>query len=108
DALEIRLRAPEPSDQSPARRDFSRFLCHFPAKLRFVSGDELSAAVLDLGVDGTRLRVYDHQIEHDSIVWLAIHLVTRGRARTVVFTGRVAWSCLDPVGFGFVVTPGCK
>src|SRR5690606_35957935 len=85
DALEIRLRAPEPSDQSPARRDFSRFLCHFPAKLRFVSGDELSAAVLDLGVDGTRLRVYDHQIEHDSIVWLAIHLVTRGRARTVVF-----------------------
>jgi hypothetical protein len=62
--------------------------------------------VLDLGVDGARLRVYDHQIEHDAIVWLAIHLVSRGRARTVVFTGRVAWTCRDHLGLGFAGAPG--
>lgn len=106
EALELRLRAPDPEDQPPARRDFNRFLCHFPAKLRFASGNEMSAAVLDLGVDGTRLRVYGHQIEHDEIVWLAIHLVTRGRARTVVFTGRVAWTCRDHLGLGFAGAPG--
>jgi hypothetical protein len=117
EALERRLRVPaaeaRPAPQrgaaderTPTRRDFVRFQCHFPAKLRFVTGDEVSAAVLDLGVDGTRLRVYDHQIEHDAIVWLAIHLVSRGRAHTVVFTGRVAWTCRDHLGLGFAGAPG--
>jgi FHA domain len=120
DGFEERLRAPEPEARDPAdgrpgqataasqsiRRDFNRFGCHFPAKLRFSTGDEVSAAVLDLGVDGTRLRVYDHQIEHDAIVWLAIHLVSRGRAHTVVFTGRVAWTCRDHLGLGFAGAPG--
>lgn len=114
EALGRRLRAtpPEPGPDGimPARpllhREFERFLCNFPAKLRMVTGDELAAAVLDLGVDGTRLRVYDHQIHHDAIVWLAIHLVSRGRARTVVFTGRVAWTCRDHLGLGFAGAPG--
>jgi hypothetical protein len=115
EALELRLRAPDvahaeddPGDRprTPARRDFARFLCHFPAEVRFVTGDEVAAAVLDVGVDGARLRVYDHQIEHDSIVWLAIHLVSRGRAQTVVLTGRVAWTCRDHLGLGFAGAPG--
>lgn len=114
DRLDHRLRAapPEPSasaqpgERPRVHREFERFSCNFPAKLRFATGDELSAAVLDLGVDGTRLRVYDHQIEHDAIVWLAIHLVSRGRAHTVVFTGRVAWTCRDHLGLGFAGAPG--
>ena len=96
----------EPGERPRVHREFERFQCNFPAKLRFATGDELSAAVLDLGVDGTRLRVYGHQIEHDAIVWLAIHLVSRGRAHTVVFTGRVAWTCRDHLGLGFAGAPG--
>lgn len=114
DRLGHRLRAapPEPSPASAPgerprmHREHERFSCNFPAKLRFATGDELSAAVLDLGVDGTRLRVYDHQIEYDTIAWLAIHLVSRGRAHTVVFTGRVAWTCRDHLGLGFAGAPG--
>jgi hypothetical protein len=115
EALGRRLRAapaePIPAGAEPpgppqVHREFERFQCNFPAKLRFASGDELAAAVLDLGVDGTRLRVYGHQIEHDAIVWLAIHLVSRGRAHTVVFTGRVAWTCRDHLGLGFAGAPG--
>lgn len=105
-ALEKRLRDPDPVVRPPARRNFSRFQCRFPAKLRLGSGDEHSAGVLDLGVDGARLRIYGHRIEHDQIVWLAIHLVTRGRARTVVLTGRVAWTCRDHLGIGFAGAPG--
>lgn len=93
-------------ERQRVHREFERFQCNFPAKLRFATGDELSAAVLDLGVDGTRVRVYDHQIEHDAITWLAIHLVSRGRAHTVVFTGRVAWTCRDHLGLGFAGAPG--
>jgi hypothetical protein len=108
--LRGRLHAGEPESAAtgtaPRRRQFERFQCNFPAKLRFAVGEELSAAVLDIGVDGSRLRVYDHQIEHDAIVWLAIHLVSRGRARTVVFTGRVAWTCRNHVGLGFAGAPG--
>lgn len=115
EALGHRLRAapaePAPAGATPSgtpyvHREFERFQCNFPAKLRFATGDELAAAVLDLGVDGTRLRVYGHQIEHDSIAWLAIHLVSRGRAHTVVFTGRVAWTCRDHLGLGFAGAPG--
>lgn len=112
ETLGLRLRTPDPgplSPEAPARpmhREFERFACNFPAKLRFATNDELAAAVLDLGVDGTRLRVYGHQIEHDAIVWLAIHLVSRGRAHTVVFTGRVAWTCRDHLGLGFAGAPG--
>jgi hypothetical protein len=97
--------APEPAKDgpTPTRREFERFLFQpgFPTDLRFATGDEQSATVLDLGVDGTRLRVPGHQIEHDTIVWLAIHLVSRGRAHTVVLTGRVAWTCRDHLGLGF-------
>jgi len=115
EVLGRRLRTPSPESQpaatsdGPARpmhREFERFSCNFPAKLRFATNDELAAVVLDLGVDGTRLRVYGHQIEHDAIVWLAIHLVSRGRAHTVVFTGRVAWTCRDHLGLGFAGAPG--
>jgi hypothetical protein len=114
EALGRRLRAPSEARPAagagepprPTHREFERFTCNFPANLRFVTNDELAAAVLDLGVDGTRLRVYGHTIEHDSIVWLAIHLVSRGRARTVVFTGRVAWTCRDHLGLGFAGAPG--
>lgn len=107
----LRAEVTEPSAAAPGERqrvhrEFERFVCNFPAKLRFATGEELSAAVLDLGVDGTRLRVYGHQIEHDAIVWLAIHLVSRGRAHTVVFTGRVAWTCRDHLGLGFAGAPG--
>lgn len=93
-------------EHAPTRRQFTRFGANFPAKLRFATGEELAVAVLDLGVDGSRLRVYGHQIEHDAIVWLAIHLVSRGRAHTVVFTGRVAWTCRDHLGLGFAGAPG--
>lgn len=114
EALAGRLRTPPrptpppaaPGERMQVWREFERFQCNVPAKLRFATGDELSAAVLDLGVDGARLRVYDHTIEHDAIVWLAIHLVSRGRAHTVVFTGRVAWTCRDHLGLGFAGAPG--
>ena len=114
EALGRRLRAApaealpsaDPSRPAQVHREFERFLCSFPAKLRFATGDDMPAAVLDLGVDGTRLRVYGHTIEHDTIAWLAIHLVSRGRAKTVVFTGRVAWTCRDHLGLGFAGAPG--
>lgn len=104
DRLEERLRSPD-GEGSPGRRTFHRFGCNFPAKLRFADGSELTSGVLDMGVDGAKLRVYDHQIEHDAIVWLAIHLVSRGRALTVVFTSRVIWTTSDHVGLGFAGAP---
>lgn len=102
--LDERLRIPE--DDDPARRVFCRFESNFPVKLRFSDGTEISAAVLNMGVDGAKLRAYDHQIEHDAIVWLAIHLVSRGRALTVAFTSRVVWTCRDHIGLGFAGAPG--
>lgn len=102
--LDERLRITEGGDGS--RRVFCRFDCNFPARLRFSDGDELPAAVLNMGVDGAKLRAYDHQIEHDAIVWLAIHLVSRGRALTVAFTCRVVWTCRDHIGLAFAGAPG--
>ncbi len=104
ESLEQRLRCAE-TQETPGRRTFHRFGCNFPAKLRFADGSELTSAVLDMGVDGAKLRVYDHQIEHDAIVWLAIHLVSRGRALTVVFTSRVIWTTSGHVGLGFAGAP---
>jgi hypothetical protein len=114
EVLGVRLRTPPgeavpptaPGERAQVRRELERFRCSFPARLRLSTSDELAATVLDLGVDGTRLRVLDHQIEHDAIVWLAIHLVSRGRPHTVVFTGRVAWTCRDHLGLGFAGAPG--
>ena len=102
--LHGRLRAP-PS-RFPTKRGFERFTCHFPAKLRFAGEEEMSIAVLDLGADGAKIRAYDHDLPHGKIVWLAIHLVSRGRAQTVVFTGRVTWTCRDHVGLSLGGMPG--
>ncbi|MEM7158884.1 MAG: FHA domain-containing protein [Myxococcota bacterium] len=102
--LHGRLRAP-PS-RFPSKRIFERFSCHFPAKLRFAGEEEMSIAVLDLGADGAKIRAYDHNLPHGKIVWLAIHLVSRGRAQTVVFTGRVTWTCRDHVGLSLGGMPG--
>lgn len=103
---QLRGRLARPDERHPARRCFERFSCHFPAKLRFASGHELSIAVLDLGVDGARVRAYDHELSHGEIVWLAIHLVTRGRPQTVVFTGRVEWTREHHIGLSFSGAPG--
>ncbi len=103
DGLERGLRLPH--DDSQGRRYFIRFECDIPAKLRFSDRGEMAATVLDMGVDGAKLRVVDHQVDHDAIVWLAIHLVYRGRASTVAFTSRVVWTCKDHVGLGFAGAP---
>lgn len=94
-----------PAEAAGSRRIFLRFQCELPAALRFEDGSERSATVLDMGVDGAKLRVVGHEIEHDSIVWLAIHLVSYGRPETMVFTSRVVWTCRDHVGLGFAGTP---
>ncbi len=90
-----------PMADVPTRRKFERFACHFPAKLRFADGSEISAAVVNLGVDGAKLRAYDHRIGDVARVWLAVHLVTRGRAQTVVFNATVAWTADDELGIAF-------
>ncbi|MCA9654567.1 MAG: FHA domain-containing protein [Myxococcales bacterium] len=102
----LRQRLVTPDTGFPTRRSFERFSCHFPAKLRFASGHEIPIAVLDLGVDGAKVRVYQHALGHGEIVWLAMHLVTRGRPQTVVFTGRVEWTCADHIGLSFSGAPG--
>ena len=96
----------EPEDDEGGDRAFHRFETSFPARLRFSDGSEVAAVVLDMGVDGAKLRAQGHQIGHDAIVWLAIHLVSRGRALTVVFTSRVMWTCRDHLGLGFAGAPG--
>lgn len=102
----LRDRLSTPTSGPPSRRRLGRFACHFPAKLRFASGHELSVAVLDLGVDGAKLRAYGHEVGHGEIIWLALYLVSRGRPHTVVFTGRVEWTRSDELGLSFSGAPG--
>ncbi len=102
--LESRLKLPsESSDQAP--RTFGRFTCHCPARLRLVEGEELAAAVLDIGIDGAKLVAYGHSFTLQTTVWLTIDVVSEGSSRTVVFTGRVAWIKEDRVGLVFAGIP---
>ncbi|MCH9689012.1 MAG: FHA domain-containing protein [Deltaproteobacteria bacterium] len=108
--LEGRLCLPVPRrDGAPAiRRTFKRFSCYFPAGLRQARGANLNGVVLDFGVDGAQLLAYRHGIAEDTIVWLAIDVVTKTQTQTVVFPSRVAWTSRNHLGLSFSSQPGWR
>ncbi|MCH9682803.1 MAG: FHA domain-containing protein [Deltaproteobacteria bacterium] len=101
--LEPPLRSIQDGDV-PSRRRFERFASRFPARLRFADGTELPVRVSNIGVDGACVDATDHRIDERARVWLAIDLVSRGRAHTVVFTSTVIWTNDNRLGLAF---PSC-
>lgn len=103
EALEAHLR--QPSGHGDERRAFGRWECWFPATLRPSAGPERACSVHDLGVDGARLVVEGHELEHDEFVWLAISVEGSGPPRDEVLTGRIAWIDGDRLGLAFAGAP---
>lgn len=102
--LQRKLQQP-PAPPPASQRAFCRFGCWFPAAIRFASGSEISCWVRDFGVDGAQIKVGNHEIVRDSIVWLAMTLEFDGRARSEVLTGRVAWVDGEFLGLAFTGAP---
>jgi pSer/pThr/pTyr-binding forkhead associated (FHA) protein len=95
-----------PDDPSPyaGLRRFVRFLCRFPARVRWLEGQvEGSAPVVvqDLGVGGARLAWREHPLEEGVVAWLVIDVTAGSRARTLVFPTRVAWVTATELGLQF-------
>ncbi len=89
----------------PARRTYQRFSCYFPAGLRRARGVAIAGVVLDFGVDGAQVLSYRHEVVEDTIIWLAVDVVSKRRAQTLVFPSRVAWTSRDHLGLNFSSQP---
>lgn len=103
-----RLRQPAgTTDGTPGseRRAFWRFSCSLPATLRNAAGAELPCRIRDLGVDGAQVRVPEHRVEFDEIVWLGLLLEAGSRVREQVLAARVAWADGDDLGLAFAGAP---
>ena len=54
-----------------------------------VEGEDIAVNIVELGASGAVVRVPRLGLSADSVIWLAVELVSKGRPRTVVFTAYV-------------------
>lgn len=102
--LQQRLRQP-PAPPPVSQRAFCRFSCWFPASIRTSDGSEQPCWVRDFGVDGAQLKLDDHQLKRQRVVWLALHLLYDGVGRSEILTARVVWTDEEFVGLAFTGPP---
>lgn len=99
------FRQPEDDpDPYAALRRFLRFRCRFPARVRWLAGnDEKTESVLvrDLGVGGAGLAWREHRMRQGAVAWLVIDVMAGRRSRTLVFPTRVAWTSDIELGLQF-------
>lgn len=88
-------------NQAPVARLYARLSCCIPATLRLPSGDSITVATADLGVDGAQVVAMGHGLKAGQTAWLTIDLVTGKRMRTLVFTSQVTWSSGSHIGLSF-------
>lgn len=103
--LEQRLRQPPSPDPRISQRAYCRFECRLEARLRLASGEAHPCQVRDLGVDGAQLDLVGDGPCPESIVWLTLDLLEGDRPRSVVLSGRVAWTYESFVGLAFAGAP---
>ena len=104
--LDGHLRA-SPASRSSERREFIRFSCQLPGTLRLEKDDQsrLDVQVLDMAVDGARLRGDALAPPRNALSWLSLPLIGAQGLRCIVFTARVAWARDDECGLVFAGAP---
>lgn len=104
--LDGHLRA-SPASQAAERREFIRFSCQLPGTLRLEKGDQgrFDVQVLDMAVDGARLRAQGLVPPQNALSWLSLPLIGAQGLRCIVFTARVAWSRDGECGLVFAGAP---
>jgi len=103
--LKAQLQQPPCTDARLAQREFYRFGCWLPARLRLGTGDELACHVRDVGVDGAQLVCEAHGLLVDALVCLSVEMIDAGERRSIMLAGRVAWIDGQFLGLAFAGAP---
>ena len=105
--LDIALRNPGQQTGTPVdQRSFARWGCELPGKLTLDDQrQDYEVQLLDIAVDGGRVRAPTVSAIQNALCWLALPLLGPAGLRTVVFMGRIVWTSEDELGLVFSGAP---